>query len=394
MDARTERRWLRSATVIGAGIGALLVSVAFATWLANGEGSGQAQAGTAQDLVVSSATAGEALFPGTSGDVGLTITNPNPYPVLVTLVEQVPDSDITSDTEGCDPSNHEVAFTTQSTSIHVPADDSTSANLVGAATMGLGSADACQGAVFTIPLRVTGGVDDGSGGSLTTFYADSDGDGYGDPDTSTQAASAPPGYVGDDNDCDDGDAAVNPAAVEIANGIDDDCDAVVDEGTLFTFYVDNDDDGYGDPASSVEAAGPPAGYVIDGSDCDDSDASTYPGANEVVGDGVDHDCDGSYLFYLDGDLDGYGSTALGQSFVPTGDPDHSTTSDDCDDSNPAINPGATEEANLLDDDCDGVIDEDFPDFDADGLVDEIDADDDNDGVLDVDDPEPLNPAVP
>jgi hypothetical protein len=88
-----------------------------------------------------------------------------------------------------------------------------------------------------------------------TQGVDADGDGF------TVAAG----------DCDDGDATRYPGAVEVLNGIDDDCDGVVDNG----FPVDADADGYTVPL-----------------DCDDTNATIYPGATEVLGDGLDNDCDG------------------------------------------------------------------------------------------------------
>ena len=63
-----------------------------------------------------------------------------------------------------------------------------------------------------------------------TYYADSDGDTYGDPDVSVSATSAPSGYVSNSSDCDDTSAAISPADTEACNGYDDDCDGSMDEG--------------------------------------------------------------------------------------------------------------------------------------------------------------------
>lgn len=139
-------------------------------------------------------------------------------------------------------------------------------------------------------------------GSLTvtvdipvTWYADADMDTYGDATTTALACDAPSGYVADATDCDDDNSAVNPAATEVCNGLDDDCNASIDEGLLFTTsYADVDMDTYGDAGNTTTACdGVPAGYVTDDTDCDDSESSVYPGAVEVC-DGLDNDCDGEY----------------------------------------------------------------------------------------------------
>ncbi|MEC7946680.1 MAG: putative metal-binding motif-containing protein, partial [Myxococcota bacterium] len=103
-------------------------------------------------------------------------------------------------------------------------------------------------------------------------------------------------------DCDDSDPRVHPAGTETCDGRDNDCNGQVDDPNLFdydTYYADTDGDTYGDPANTTEACSQPLGYVSDDSDCDDTDGTVYPGADEDggtgsgVADGVDNDCDGA-----------------------------------------------------------------------------------------------------
>lgn len=65
----------------------------------------------------------------------------------------------------------------------------------------------------------------------TTWYFDGDGDGRGDPNVTISACEAPMGYVPFGDDCDDTDPAKNVAAVEVCDGVDNDCDATIDEAT-------------------------------------------------------------------------------------------------------------------------------------------------------------------
>lgn len=196
-------------------------------------------------------------------------------------------------------------------------------------------------------------------GKSHLFY-DADGDAYGDPATDTLYCSSPDGsWIGDFTDCDDGNAGVNPSATEVCNDVDDDCDGGVDEAGAegeTVWYVDADGDEYGDAATTADACDQPAGYVGDSTDCDDTDSGSYPGAAEVVSDGIDQDCDGMDDTMLDSDGDG--------------DPD----STDCNSSDPGVYTGATEVCDGVDNDCSGSVDEGvsttyFEDADGDGFGD-------------------------
>jgi hypothetical protein len=229
----------------------------------------------------------------------------------------------------------------------------------GDATIHPGATETCNG----VDDDCDGVADEGL--SYSTWYADGDGDGYGDPTTGVLECAQPTGFVADASDCDDGDGAINPGAAESCNGADDDCDGDVDEGVTSTWYVDGDGDGYGDPASPVEACAATSGTVADGSDCDDGDAAINPGAVESCN-GADDDCDGDVdegvasTWYVDGDGDGYGDPA---SPVEACTATSGTVADssDCDDGDGAINPGASEVCDDgVDDDCDGVADDGCP----------------------------------
>jgi len=95
-------------------------------------------------------------------------------------------------------------------------------------------------------------------------------------------------------DCDDRDPAVHPAAAERCNGLDDDCDGYLDEDLpLLTCYRDADEDGYGNALNTGQACDCAEGYVAAAGDCDDVDAGVHPEAEDICGNGVDEDCDGS-----------------------------------------------------------------------------------------------------
>jgi hypothetical protein len=251
--------------------------------------------------------------------------------------------------------------------------------------------DDTDAAVSPAGIEICNGVDDDCDDTIdlesadeSTWYADEDGDGYGDPDDSTLGCDAPAGYGADATDCDDADAAINPDATEVCNDLDDDCDGAVDAGATdaSTWYADADADGYGDPSVATSACVQPTGSVADALDCDDADAAINPDATEVCND-LDDDCDGAVdegatdasTWYADADADGYGdaSTPTTACDQPTGSIADAT---DCDDADAAINPDATEVCNDLDDDCDGAVDDAptnettwYADTDADGYGD-------------------------
>ncbi len=110
--------------------------------------------------------------------------------------------------------------------------------------------------------------------------------------------TTPSDHVADGTDCDDTDGDVHPGATEVCDGVDNDCDSAVDDADdsvadQETWYVDGDGDGYGDPAEAILLCSESGAVSAEGTDCDDGDTATHPGAAEVCGDGVVNDCDGS-----------------------------------------------------------------------------------------------------
>jgi hypothetical protein len=98
-----------------------------------------------------------------------------------------------------------------------------------------------------------------------------------------------------DGDCDDAQADVNPAATEICNGLDDDCDPATPEdqsADATAWFTDTDLDGFGTGASISACVQPPDTSSVDG-DCDDDLAGVNPSATEVCNNGIDEDCSGA-----------------------------------------------------------------------------------------------------
>ncbi len=106
-------------------------------------------------------------------------------------------------------------------------------------------------------------------------------------------------------ECNDANAAINPGATEVCDGVDNDCDSAIDEGLLNTYYQDSDSDGQGNVSVTTGACSVPIGYTGNSWDCNDTVNTIYSGAAEVTGDGVDQSCNGQELCYVDSDDDTY-----------------------------------------------------------------------------------------
>ncbi|MDP2307395.1 MAG: putative metal-binding motif-containing protein [Pseudomonadota bacterium] len=136
------------------------------------------------------------------------------------------------------------------------------------------------------------GATDDDGEGVGAWYADVDGDTYGDLYAGVLACEQPPGTVADSTDCNDAEAASFPDNPEVCDGIDNDCDGRADEGAtdIIQSFEDLDGDGYGN--SDVDNVGCtlPDGYSLERGDCADADPTINPSAVDVCGDGIDQDC--------------------------------------------------------------------------------------------------------
>ncbi len=240
-------------------------------------------------------------------------------------------------------------------------------------------------------------VDDGI---QSVWYPDADGDGVGQAGVSPVfSCDAVPGHVSSVDgtpinlDCDDTDPLTFEGAQELCDGVDNDCNGLIDDGLVFQLYfLDEDGDGFGQMGGDGQTyCAPPApGYIPQGGDCNDASPQIYPGAPERCNNDIDDDCDGlvdaqdpdasAQAYYVDADGDGDGDANIPPiaNCSPTPPDGFSLTNGDCNDASPEINSRAPELCNTqIDEDCDGSIDEAdantadariyYPDADGDGF---------------------------
>ena len=196
---------------------------------------------------------------------------------------------------------------------------------------------------------------------LLLFYADADGDGHGNPDTSIENCVMPDGFVDNNTDCDDLDASVYAGAQETCDDIDNNCDGDIDEGLFEDYFADGDEDGFGDANTIIPACALEPGLSLIDGDCDDTNPLISPSEDELC-DGVDNNCNGDIdeevqlVFYTDFDGDGYGDAST-EEFGCTVPEEKVTIAGDCDDLEIYANPMMIELCDDIDNDCDGLSDE-------------------------------------
>jgi hypothetical protein len=124
------------------------------------------------------------------------------------------------------------------------------------------------------------------------YYEDNDADGYGVSIGAEFCQDPGFGYVLNNTDCDDSQNSVYPGAPEICDEFDNNCNGQTNEGLQTTvYYVDNDGDTYGQGSAGDFCSDPGIGYSLNNTDCDDDNAAAYPGAPEILNNGVDENCD-------------------------------------------------------------------------------------------------------
>lgn len=222
-------------------------------------------------------------------------------------------------------------------------------------------------------------TDEEGSADCTNYYYDNDRDNYGTG--APRCLCNPEGvYIATQpGDCADGDPARNPGVNEVCgNAIDEDCSGILndeDADGCDDFFKDEDSDDYGDKDDSKCLCQASGDYQITvGGDCDDDNPDINPGVAEICTNGVDDNCnnsqneenaEGCVPYYYDYDGDTYGVDSMPSRCLCEAlqvDKYRALMGGDCNDTNAAIKPSATEVCEgvgypAVDNDCDGYLNE-------------------------------------
>ena len=235
-----------------------------------------------------------------------------------------------------------------------------------------------------------GQTDEPGADGCKKWYVDADKDGAGSGAGVCLCVTDAAHTASTGGDCNDQNADMHPGAVELCNGVDDNCDGDTDgagAADCTDWFPDADKDGFGGLGSTPKCqCKASASYpTAIGGDCNDASSAVFPGNAEVC-DGLDNNCDGStdpantggcQTWFADGDVDGYGS-ADGQCLCAKSGVYTTLLSGDCDDAAQSVHPGALEiPCNNVDDDCNAATADGgaggttlyYTDYDQDGFGD-------------------------